>query len=39
MLIDKPGDDDPAESERELEGVNLIKNNAAMPVRKTKQQR
>ncbi|KAN0139189.1 Ribosome biogenesis protein Nop53/GLTSCR2 [Lactarius tabidus] len=38
MLIDKPGDD-PAESERELESVNLIKNNAAMPARKTKQQR
>ena len=35
MLIDKPGDD-PAESEREPES---IKNNTAVPLRKTKQQR
>jgi hypothetical protein len=40
MLIDKPSDD-PAESEREpeTESVNPMKNNAGMPVCKTKQQR
>ena len=39
MLIDKPGDG-PAESEREPESVDPMKNNAgAVPLRKTKQQR
>jgi len=44
MLIDKPGDD-PADAEgrdgleRGRESVNTVKNNTAVPQRKTKQQR